>query len=396
LASHSGSDIAARDSRLVKGGFLGGNVSASEVKMAMQKKVVYFIGAGLSAPLGLPVVKNFREKSEDLYHENPESCGYFEEVLKIKDILIAAKYFNADADNIEEILSILEMSAQLEGTHLNESFRKYIADVIRHYTPPISPDPVGHISNWDEVTSEYEWTWRYYKRFVASLHNLTIKECVNPETHKKTFRWDRTSNPKTRYDVISLNYDLVLERACEFLDSRCDGEYPLRFQRAESDASPAEPGKPWLVKLHGSVDSDDIIPPTWSKALTPSLREQWRVAQGLLAEANHIRVLGYSLPASDAYVKYLFKSSVIYGQIELLGSLKSFDVITLDLDSKTQERYEGFVNPEYLRFADAKIEEYLSFIQPNKLYGPGSTEHIHFTTLEEAHQDFMENHADSS
>jgi hypothetical protein len=394
LASHSGSDIAARDSRLVKGGFLGGNVSASEVKMAMQKKVVYFIGAGLSAPLGLPVVKNFREKSEDLYHENPESCGYFEEVLKIKDILIAAKYFNADADNIEEILSILEMNAQLEGTDRDESFHKYIAEVIRHYTPPISPEPVGHISNWDDVTSEYERTWRYYLQFVASLHNLTIKECVNPETHEKTFRWDRTPNPRIRYDVISLNYDLVLERACEFLDSRCDGEYPLRFQRAESDASPAESGRPWLVKLHGSVDSDDIIPLTWSKALTPALREQWKVAQRLLAEANHIRVLGYSLPASDAYVKYLFKSSVIYGQ-ELLRSLRSFDVITLDSDGKTQDRYEEFVNPDYLRFANAKIEEYLFHIQPKKLYGPGDIEHMQFTTLEKAHQDFIEKHADS-
>jgi len=102
---------------------------------------------------------------------------------------------------------------------------------------------------------------------------------MNPETHKKTFRWGRIPNPKTRYDVISLNYDLVLERACEFLDSQCDGQYPLRFQRAESVASPAEPGKPWLIKLHGSAASDDIIPPTWSKALTPSLREQWRAAQ---------------------------------------------------------------------------------------------------------------------
>ncbi len=35
-------------------------------------KVVYFLGAGFSAPLGLPVMRDFLIKSKDMYFENPD------------------------------------------------------------------------------------------------------------------------------------------------------------------------------------------------------------------------------------------------------------------------------------------------------------------------------------
>jgi len=36
------------------------------------EKVVYLLGAGFSAPLGLPVMSNFLEKSKDIYFADPQ------------------------------------------------------------------------------------------------------------------------------------------------------------------------------------------------------------------------------------------------------------------------------------------------------------------------------------
>jgi len=360
----------------------------------MQEKVVYILGAGFSAPLGLPVMSNFISKARILYNEDRERYNHFLEVLKMAEIAIAKNYFETDLGNIEEILSILDMRAQLEGNpRLSESARRCIKDVISHYTPEIAPyeNSLLGISNWGEfIFGADRGRWLHHGLFMASLHNLTIKEHIDRLTGR-SLRWDRVPNPETRYDVISLNYDCVLENFCTHLSNQCVGKYLLRFVR-ECTSAAAEPDVPWLVKLHGSTDRpEDIIAPTWSKTLTQkSVQEQWKAAHRLLVKANHIRVLGYSLPISDTYVKYLFKSSFIQAEHELRPGLKSFDVITLDDDEgTTRKRYKDFVPS--CRFVNTEIKSYLAFIEKvlhRQLIG--TRDGIQFTKLEVAHQAFMD------
>ena len=205
----------------------------------MQEKVVYFLGAGFSQPRGLPVMSDFIDKSKELRRLNPEKYGYFADVLsQITDIAIAMKYFEADLYNIEEILSILEMSTQLEtqpeGESPSESFRKYIADVISAYTPKIEPlQQIESRPNWEEYIFGEESIWKDYGQFVASLHNLTIG--VYLKGGHPYLGLQRARNAETRYDVISLNYDCVLEEVCRFLNAHYQVDsHPLRFQRTES------------------------------------------------------------------------------------------------------------------------------------------------------------------
>lgn len=143
----------------------------------MQEKVVYFIGAGFSAPLGLPTMSDFIGKSRVLLNEDRERYRHFERVLKMTDIAIAKHYFKTDLGNIEEILSILDMRAQLEGDpHLSEDARKYIVDVIKHYTPKIYPyqrRPLPQLGNWGDYIFGVDQRWFGYGLFVAGLHNLT-------------------------------------------------------------------------------------------------------------------------------------------------------------------------------------------------------------------------------
>jgi hypothetical protein len=72
------------------------------------ERVVYLLGAGFSAPLGLPVMSNFLEKSKDMYFETPDRYKYFSDVFnQIRDFSVVKNYYNSDLFNIEEILSIL-------------------------------------------------------------------------------------------------------------------------------------------------------------------------------------------------------------------------------------------------------------------------------------------------
>jgi len=370
----------------------------------MQERVVYFLGAGFSQPRGLPVMSNFIDKSKELYRLNPKDHDFVEILSKIASTAIATKYFKADLNNIEEILSILEMSGELEpqpeeGESTVESFRKYIADVISAYTPPIEPvQQIEGRGDWGEYVFGDDSVWKDYGQFVASLHNLTIG--MYEKGGHPYLGWQQTRNTETRYDVISLNYDCVLETVCDFLNRHSQhAEYSLRFQRTESDTSASELGLPWLAKLHGSVDKpEDIIPPTWSKTLDKAIKEQWRVAHQLLSEANHIRVLGYSLPTSDAYVQYLLKSSLVRAERETFVPLKTFHVITLDSDGKTLDRYKGFVNFRGFQFANIKIEKYFQRIEPEKERSSTGRRGVEFQfiTLEDTHSEFMQEYGTQS
>src|SRR5438477_11689430 len=103
-------------------------------------KVVYLVGAGFSVPLGLPVMRDFVMKSKDMLASHPKDFSHFEKIFAlIKDMSAAKSYYSADLFNIEEILSILEMSERVGGRS-TKRFIKYIVDVIDFYTPP-PPEP---------------------------------------------------------------------------------------------------------------------------------------------------------------------------------------------------------------------------------------------------------------
>src|SRR5262245_18828179 len=109
----------------------------------MMDYIVYFLGAGFSAPLGLPVMSDFLTRSRDQCIADPERYGYFREIFdQIRDLHFAKSYYHADLSNVEEILSLLEMKAELAAQpRLREMFMRYLGDVIAHHTPafPVQP-----------------------------------------------------------------------------------------------------------------------------------------------------------------------------------------------------------------------------------------------------------------
>lgn len=177
----------------------------------MSEKVVYILGAGFSAPLGIPVMNNFLERSKDMFADNPESYSYFEEVFStIKELSFVKSYYSSDLFNIEEILSILEMQANLSDSEIEIPFKKYIVDVVKHNTPDILNIPQSS-GDWLGSIFGGSTPVRDYGIFVSCLLYLEFYIYNSGTRHDTLVK----SDIRTTYSVVTLNYDLVIENLCE-------------------------------------------------------------------------------------------------------------------------------------------------------------------------------------
>jgi len=351
------------------------------------EKVVYLLGAGFSAPLGFPVMSNFIEKSKDLYSQNRQKYEYFERVFTaINEMSIAGSYYKADFFNIEEILSILEMRRQLDSRETTEFFSRYIIDVIKSFTPSItttlSPSK-ERIAKWQSRIFGGRGLDQIYGYFVASLLHLMFEQRQDTTETPYMFKYSCQQLPPDRflYSVITLNYDLVLETYANHVATAFAAVNDIGFSRTLEHGISG----PCLAKLHGSVDTGVIVPPTWNKYLHDKISLEWKLAYRLLSEANHIRIIGYSLPESDAYVRYLLKSAII----DTLN-LKSLDVLCRDAYGQVRKRFDAFMSFPKYRFVEGDVIEYLASIR-DSMSGHSYSKNDQFTLEfpEDMHEEFI-------
>jgi hypothetical protein len=362
------------------------------------EKVVYLLGAGFSAPLGIPVIRDFLIRAKDLYFSDPSKYASFKGVLSQIDQMQKSKsYYNIDLFNIEEILSILQMEDEVTGNDRSSEFADFISEVVKAYTPEMPPptlnkDPLGylppdqgfHVPFFGDQNS----ILNAYGQFVANLMSLRLD--VVPYDFegniRAEFRPSLIRDALTRYSIVTLNYDLVIENCIKHIHQHCC--------RLKSQPFP-ELELPPLAKLHGSVDTQ-VVAPTWRKFAVGGLRQQWELAHRVLREANHIRILGYSLPVSDSYIRYLLASAVLESE-----HLKSIDVICLDDGNGTVEkRYTEFITFKFFRFIRRDITDYLNVFDIPLVYAETKTQEstygkrlwAEFTGLEKRHEYFTRLH----
>ena len=348
------------------------------------EKVVYIIGAGFSAPLGLPVVRNFIERSKDLYLSDQgryrDFYNVFQQIQKLSNV---KNYYSADLFDIEEVLSILDLNAFISGTGLKKEFEEYVKTVISDTTPQFVPQNRNLLSTGREVFKDERLN--KYAFFVLSLFNVVPRYSI-PDAKRIIPNVIRT-NVEASYDVISLNYDEILEKLSgHFLYN----DRPMQF-RMPGESIPEGHPIPLLAKLHGSVTSE-IVPPTWRKGSKDSIVKAWEAAVHALRSAHHIRILGYSLPVADAYVRYLLKAAAAESEY-----LKRIDVICLDNKSgDVERRYRDSVTFNNFRFRSLRIEDYLDpfiFVPGGRAHSgtyPNMAQRIQGANLEGIHEQYME------
>jgi hypothetical protein len=180
--------------------------------------------------------------------------------------------------------------------------------------------------------------WYRYAAFAIGLFGRRVSAI--PQT--ATLQCDDDPAVSASYAVITLNYDRILESACELANEKpFEGARTISFDVDGARSVPSEAVP--LVKLHGSIDQSILVPPTWQKTLHPEVKALWQRAHTLLTEANHHRIVGYSLQPTDDYVPYLLKAGLGHAR-----HLKSVHVLCLDNANEAgiERRYEELMSPD--------------------------------------------------
>ena len=243
-------------------------------------------------------------------------------------------------------------------------------------------------NNWGNKIFGKNPDWYKYGHFIANLFNLEFRKI--PVTimdvgrvHEIVFK--RVSNAEHRYSIITLNYDTIPEKICEFLNSTFKESSSIEFSN-EKSAYDNSWSLPSLVKLHGCMREGNIIPPTWSKGERNEISQVWNRAYQVLVDANYVRIIGYSLPTTDNYVKFLLKASVLEAP-----NLKGIDVICLDQGGETRERYEEFIHFMNYNFVNANSKDYLNALLEAQR-SPKGQDVVKCDKLEIIHEEFVRNH----
>ena len=103
------------------------------------ENITYFLGAGFSAPLGLPVMSDFMRKAKDLYQKEPDKYNWFKTIFEYteENLPKILKFYNSDLNNIEEVLSILEMKKIIFDDFSDTEFKRFIVEVISSFSPKL-------------------------------------------------------------------------------------------------------------------------------------------------------------------------------------------------------------------------------------------------------------------
>jgi hypothetical protein len=216
------------------------------------ERVVYLLGAGFSAPLGLPLMSNFYTKSRDMFLAEPSKYAHFKEVFDtIKEMSIIKNFYDADLFNIEEILSILEMGEYLEGNSLKDEFLTYIEDVIKFYTPEFEKFEDGKIQGvWTDWLFGPHRTWKAYGMFIGNLLNLSF--ATNSGSFYGRYQeifCQQQMDPSVQYSIVTLNYDLVPDMIADFVN---------HYSVSSTNPVAYNNGLTTLARLHGGVNTGVI------------------------------------------------------------------------------------------------------------------------------------------
>lgn len=312
---------------------------------------VYILGAGFSATANAPLLYDFLDKSRELLDDpNSGLDGYerseFRSVFDFRRKMAQAREkVKLDLDNIEQLFGLVEMEQRLGlGTSDVRSATVYlIAKTLElmiaknRYRPEIAFFPDSLTAGSDELLKQYNLRRR--EGFTTPKYSLDIYDFFAMLIGGQ---FDLPENRTHRTDtVITFNYDLVLDHALRRAGVAI--KYHLPPQYVSVPAANVDGGIS-LLKLHGStnwgvcskckkhivvsVDKASssaaifrnteckecrakafqpmLVPPSWDKTEYRDLIQPvWKQAVTELQHATRICIIGYSLPESDAYFKYL-------------------------------------------------------------------------------------------
>jgi hypothetical protein len=312
---------------------------------------VYILGAGFSADANAPLLYNFLDKSRELLNDpasglEKQERDEFKVVFDFRRKMTQAREkVKMDLDNIEQLFGLVEMQQRL-GQNATDARRATVYLIAKTLESMIAKAGKRQpIQLWNNQA--LSGSSDLFKKFGLLLNEgfsppKAILDIYDLFARIIGGQFDQPQKRLHRKDVvITFNYDLVLDHAL------MRANIPISYHLPEKNVSvPAANNGDGLslLKLHGSTNwgictdckeyifvSVDgtasypgifknmecikcgqrafqpmLVPPSWDKTEYRDLIQPvWSRAVDELKQATRICIIGYSLPESDAYFKYL-------------------------------------------------------------------------------------------
>ena len=337
---------------------------------------VWILGAGFSRDRGLPLMSDFTQRIRDA-HPWLLALGRAREAEAIERVLeyrlhstAAAYHVDVDLENIEQLFSL----ASISESPLDKEIRVAIAATL-DFAESQSPAPMAKFDLGPHFEAPgKEWIvkgkaqgrldgWQTWEADVYQFYLACMLGRFS----------GRATDPSVKTTIITLNYDVVVERALRALD--VGFTYGFGKQRVNYDPTkmcadyPALGAVP-VLKLHGSVNwalvpgrghgftvfgsyanvresaaDPSLLPPTWDKHFDDRLRAVWQAAMAALSTATRVIVIGFSMPETDLHFRYLLAAGLAQNI-----SLRSFHFVNpaAEIEDRMKRllRVSGKVVPE--------------------------------------------------
>lgn len=305
-------------------------------------KNVFILGAGFSAGAGAPVIRDFFDRARELFDNSIarlEEAEYlqFKRVFDFRREMAAARErVTIDLDNIEDLFGLVEMSQRLGGAsrETRDNTVYLIAKTLELTTKArkrsaVSFDSPKEGQELPECFNRHDGSHSadVYHLFAAMLTGMLD---------------DPAERAVRANSVITFNYDLVVDDALHWAGFKPDYALDRDLVQFPTDWN-FEKTVP-VLKLHGSTNwgicsncnaivvlppllttspaqflrdrckgcgkpgefRPLLIPPSWDKTdYKDFVGPIWKRAVDEIASATRICIIGYSMPITDAFFKYM-------------------------------------------------------------------------------------------
>jgi hypothetical protein len=349
----------------------------------MADNVILF-GAGASFDAGVPLLGNFIEKMKGYALRGMDDKR---QPLSESDIQVFKKAWNAiyslneyharaafDDRNLEDLLSILSFSTLGQDNADRAKLDALIDAIVRtiELSCTVVHDDINPTYHSEYETDLYvifwrllfrEWKTRKTNPVLISLnYDLVLERSLFNSLTRKLI-----DNPAFSFDGVVLDYKYsysprisykiaVKELEREFVDQ-------YGFQTSLVPCNEDQLEKPFvleILKLHGSlnfpsnltqntvstpissVEKPLIVPPITNKLINDDMTSVWNSAFNHLREVKNLIIVGYSLPRSDVYMQFFLKSAL--GPNKDFDKLLVFDPLLFQVNNDAKEMKQRYAS----------------------------------------------------
>lgn len=352
--------------------------------------VVFILGAGASKQSGAPLMADFLDVASDLLRANAvqEKRVDFDRVFRaIGGLQLVHSKAQLDLNNIESIFTVLELGRVIQKVPglSTEEIPQTIAALKELIVTTL------------EVTMKFPTSERRiyapkpYDDFAGLLRHLKDDAFPPQSAAVISFNYDVAADvamyrenlgpdyligqPPMNHAVVPL---LKLHGSLNWATEQTTRKIlPLHFEDyfrhySANISSPREgirlPIGSQLVEYFRSFPKVEvgaepvIVPPSWNKAdYHSAISNVWASAASHLSEAEHIFIIGYSLPETDSFFRHLYALGSVG-----TNPLRRVEVFNPDSTGSIDERFRGLLGPgaaSRYKYHEMTFEKSIAYIE---------------------------------